>query len=257
MTAMTLNPRRVALLIRNEALKTRTPIVMLAAAAGTVFVLYVLTSIGAGSPQFHMVAYPIAMALLGCILSSFAFSEIHDPRTGAYALTSPGSILEKYVSRILLTSIGWAIAVSLVYMITTALAAGASELLFGHSHGVFLLNEAWMWEGIASYVVSQGVFVVGSIYFKKAAFLKTVLAGTLIAIIFGIFFVIAWRVVYWGAFSRLIPTETEFNAVMNVDTPGVHRLAEIAERIGDIAKWTAVPIFTWVVGYMRLRESEV
>ena len=257
MTAITLNPGRTALLVRNEALKSRAPLIMLAATAGTVFVLYILTSIGGGSPGFHMAVYPIALIVLGCILSSFTFSEIHDPRTGAYALTSPGSVLEKYVSRILLTSVGWAIAITAVYMVTVFAAAGVSSLLLGHSHGLFLLNQRWMWEAIAAYVVSQGVFVVGSIYFKKAAFLKTVLAGTVILIVFGIFFAIAWRVIYWGAFSAFIPSETEMNAVMNFNTPEAARLGDISERIGNVARWTAVPIFTWVVGYMRLRETEV
>jgi hypothetical protein len=254
---MTLNPQRTGLLIRNEALKSRAPIIMLAATAGTVFVLYVLTCIGGASPEFHEPVYTISLVVLGYILSSFAFAEVHDARTGAYALTSPGSLLEKYVSRILLTSVGWAIAITVVYIATTAAAAGVAQLLFGRSHGVFLLNQGWMWKLIAAYIVSQGVFVLGSIYFRKAAFLKTVLAATLIAILFGIFFMIAWRVVYWGAFAAFCPTEEEMTALMNINTPAAGRLVDVLKRIGDVLRWTLLPVFTWIVGYLRLRETEV
>ena len=257
MNAFTLQPKRTWLLMRNDVSVARTPGIMLAAASGASLIIYVLTSWGGGSPAFHMTVYPIVLIVLGYILSSFAFSEVHDPRSGAYALTSPGSTLEKFVAKVLLTSVGWTIAVTLAYMATTAIGAGLSELIFGQSHGIFVPRGRLVWEMIGGYLVSQSIFVFGSIYFKKAAFLKTVLAATIIGILFAIFFIVAFRVIYWGEFAAFWPTEAEMKAVEQAARPLIEWMEGTGVRITDILGWTVAPIFFWIAGYMRLRETEV
>ena len=257
MSAITLQPRRTWLLVRNGLSVARTPAILIAAGSGVAFILYVLTSIGGGSPNFHMVVYPIMLVLFGYIVSSFAFQEIHDSRAGVYTLTNPGSILEKYVARILLTSVGWAVAVTLAYMLTTIVGAGVARLIFGESHGIFLPNSKVIWETIAAYLLSQSVFVFGSIYFKKSAFLKTILATVVLVMIYGIFFAIAWRVVYWNLFARIFPSEAEINAIMAAIEPQAMGFALTLERILDYVGWIIVPIFFWLLGYVRLRETEV
>lgn len=257
MSAITLQPRRTWLLMRNDVSVARTPGIMLAAASGATLVLYVLTAWGGGSPGFHQPVYPILLIILGYILSSFAFSEIHDARTGAYALSSPGSTMEKYVARVLLTSVGWTVAATLAYMATTALGAGIAQLIFGESHGVFVPAGRAVWELIGGYLVSQSIFVFGSIYFKKAAFLKTVLAATIISIIFGVFFIVAFRAVYWNAFAGFWPTEAEMNSVMEAARPFAEWIGRAGARISDVVSWVVVPAFFWGVGYVRLRETEV
>ncbi|MBU8913356.1 MAG: hypothetical protein KOO61_04980 [Spirochaetales bacterium] len=257
MSAITLQPKRTWLLMRNQLSVARTPAILIAAASGVALILYVLTSIGGGSPAFHLTVYPILLFALGYIVSSFSFQEIHDPRTGVYELTSPGSIIEKYVARILLTSIGWAVAVTLAYMLTTAIGAGIAELIFGESHGIFVPNNGVFWEMTTTYLVSQSIFVFGSIYFKKSAFLKTVLVMVMFAVIYAIFLAIAARLIYWNVFTGIFPTEAEMNALFAVIEPQAIRLGDVLERILDYVGWIAVPIFFWFVGYVRLRETEV
>ncbi len=257
MSAVTLQPRRTWLLMRNALSVARTPAILIAATSGVALILYVFTSIGGGSPQFHLAVYPILLFGLGYIVSSFSFQEIHDPRAGIYELTSPGSILEKYVARILLTSVGWTIAVTLAYMLTTVIGAGVAGLIFGESHGIFVPNNGVFWEMIATYLVSQSIFVFGSIYFKKAAFFKTVLVAVLLAIIYAFFFLVVLGMAYWDVFARIIPTDAEINAVIAAVTPYGIRVAMTLRRVLDWAGWIAVPIFFWLVGYVRLRETEV
>lgn len=257
MSALVVNPRRFALIVRNDLSGARTAAIMLAAASGTIFVLYVLTSVGGGAAAFHEITYPILLLLLGFIVSSFAFSEIHDSRAGVFVFVSPGSLLEKYLSRIILTSLGWIVAATAVYIAATAAGAAVAGWLFHRSHGIFLPSRRWIWQTMASYLATQSVFAFGSIYFRKAAFIKTILSGTLIAIGLGIFTVIAWRAVYWNAFTRLVPTEAEMSAVMNVASPAVDGLMQTAQRAADIFRWALLPAFMWVLGYLRLRETEV
>lgn len=257
MSAVTLQPRRTWLLMRNDLSVARNEAIVIAATSGVALILYVLTSIGGGSPQFHLVVYPILLIVFGYIVSSFSFQEIHDPRSGVYALTSPGSTLEKYVARILLTSIGWTIVVTLAYMVTTAIGAGVAGLILGESHGIFVPNNGVFWEIIGTYLVSQSIFVFGSIYFKKAAFFKTVLVAVLLAIIYAFFFAVVLRVAYWNVFTRIIPTDAQINAFIAAVPPEGIRVAEALERVIDYIGWIVVPIFFWFAGYVRLRETEV
>jgi len=257
MNALTLNPRRLGLLMKNDIVVARTPAIMLAAACGTVFVLYFLTAIGGGSPLFSRIAYPIVLMVLGFILSSASFAEIHETRTGAFQLTSPGSLLEKYLGKVLLTSVGWTVVLTLAFMATTALGALLTRLVLHTSHGVFLPNRRWVWETVALYLVNQSIFILGSIYFRKAAFLKTLLWLTIIATVFGIFFMLVWRGIYWNAFTAFSPSDVEMQAVMDVHTEPARRLLAGASTVGDVLRWSVVPIFFWVAGYLRLRETEV
>lgn len=257
MSAITLRPRSTWLMIRNGFTVARTPAILIAAGSGVAFILYVLTSIGGGSPAFHLTVYPIMLVLLGYIVSSFSFQEIHDSRAGIYELTSPGSILEKYVARILLTSVGWTLAVTVAYMLMTLVGAGLSTLVIGHSHGIFVPNSRAIWEIIGAYLVSQSIFVFGSIFFKKSAFLKTILMAVAFAIVFAIFFAIAGRVIYWGEFARILPSEAEINALIEAFGPTDLAVMERVARVFDYLNWTLVPVFFWLAGYVRLRETEV
>ena len=257
MSAVTLQPRRTWLLMRNDLSVARNEAIVIAAASGVALILYVLTSIGGGSPQFHLVVYPILLIVFGYIVSSFSFQEIHDPRSGVYALTSPGSILEKYVARVLLTSIGWTIVVTLAYMVTTAIGAGVAGLILGESHGIFVPNNRVFWEIIGTYLVSQSIFVFGSIYFKKAAFFKTVLVAVLLAIIYAFLFAVVLRVAYWNFLTGFGVTDAQIDAFIATMPPEGIRVAKALERVISYIGWIVVPIFFWFVGYVRLRETEV
>ncbi|MCK4515509.1 MAG: hypothetical protein KAU31_09645, partial [Spirochaetaceae bacterium] len=110
---------------------------------------------------------------------------------------------------------------------------------------------------IATYLVSQSIFVFGSIYFKKSAFLKTVLVAVLLFVIYTVFFTVVLRLAYWNVFAQIIPTDAEINAVIAAVTPYGVRVAMTLRRVLEWVGWVAVPIFFWLVGYVRLRETEV
>ena len=257
MSAITLQPKRTWLLMRNDLMVARTPAILLAAASGVILVLYVATSLGGGSQEFHEIAYSALLVLPGLVISSYAFAQIHDSRSGVYELSGPGSILEKYVTKVLLTSVGWAVAATLVYMLTTALGAAISSVVIGHSHGVFVPNSGMYWETFASYLIYQSVFVFGSIYFKKSAFLKPVLSVVILMLVYAAFLVVAGRIIYWNMFERLLPTEEEMNAIIEAISPHAERLTKLSDGIFVYVEWVVMPIFFWFVGYTRLRETEV
>jgi hypothetical protein len=191
------------------------------------------------------------------VVSSLSFSDIHDERKGMFYLSLPGSTLEKFVSRLVQTSIVWSLVVCVVYFVASLIGAGISELLFGGSHGGYFPFSASDWKTVADYLVAQSVFLFGSIYFRKAAFIKTVLAGMILALAYGLYLMIVGRIVFTSEFAAFLPTDNEMNALIETIGENIHRWDSWVRIVDPIVTYAVIPIFFWVAGFFRLRESEV
>jgi hypothetical protein len=113
---------------------------------------------------------------------------------------------------------------------------------------------------IAGYLVTQGVFVVGSVYFRKLAFIKT----NLYLWLFGILVLILVAFTAWLLFR-------DFTVGSRIDLqPYFQRLGEsgelqavlepLARRFCLPAKvlfWGLLAPVCWLISYLRLRETEV
>ena len=93
MNALTLDPRRTAVLMRNDVVASyRNLIIGFGAVCGAILVLYVLTTIGGGSEAFHVPVFTLFMLIGGYIVASLTFGDLHDDRKGVHYLTVPGSL---------------------------------------------------------------------------------------------------------------------------------------------------------------------
>jgi hypothetical protein len=171
----------------------------------------------------------------------------------------PGSALEKFAAKLLLTSVGWAAAVTVMTAVATALGAGIASVFFSVNPGIIVPLDREQWMIIATYLVSQSVFLFGSIYFRKTAFLKTALSVIAAAFVFALIWILAVRIYYAPMLIELFGG-SDFQSVKieNVQlTPrGVAFLSRL-EVAGKVLSWAVVPLFFWTVGLFRLRETEV
>lgn len=257
---ITLNPRRIGALMRHDL---QTNLKSLLSAMGTIasiaIVLFVITSWtsdpGDSMREFHPSLFLNFLLIGGYVVSSVAFTQMHEPTKGIHYMMLPGSTTEKYVARLLLTSVGWTVVTIVVYTAATVVAAAIATPIFDRTPGVFLPVGRELWRGIASYLVTQSVFLFGSIYFKKAAFFKTVLVAWASGIAIGVVYVAAGRIAFAQAFTGL------FEAV-NIEnvfrlTPQSESLLDGLSTVGRVLGWVVMPIFFWTVGLLRLRETEV
>jgi hypothetical protein len=265
MTAMQLQPQRVWLLIRNDiTTNVKNLAIAFGAAAGMITVLNVLTSIGYIDPDrvgvgrvFHVPMFSIFLIVGGCIASSLIFSEVHDDRRGLNYFTLPASLLEKYVARLLQTAILWPAAVIAAYSVTSLIGAGIAQLLFGESHGFYFPVFISDWDIVLSYICAHVVFVFGSIFFKKSAFIKTVFAVVVVAFSAALYVMIVGRIAFNAEFARFFPTEAEMDRLTEMLNLAIGAHEQLFRVIGDIFSYAAVPVFFLVVGFVRLRETEV
>lgn len=257
MTRLIIKPERFGVLIHNDLLMTASArAVALGSALGVIFVLDVIAA-GLRAEFSHRDVFTGLLVIGGFLLTSVSFADIHDPRRATHYLTLPGSMLEKYIARLLVTTVGWTVTVLVSYIAVSALGAGISQALFGRSIGIFLPVTSDGWKAVAEYLVANSIFIFGAIYFRKATFVKVVLAATILGIAFSLYLALVTRVVFIGHFSHFVPTQAELAATFGNNANISPELQRIATVTGKIFSWAVVPLFFWIMGYRRLRETEV
>lgn len=263
MSTLTLSPRRVGILMRHDIVtQSKSIITGFATLAGIVLALFLIASVSGSSDDFHTSLFINILVIGGFVVSSTAFSELSDPKTGIHYLMLPGSTLEKYVAKLILTSIGWTVSVLVLYIFASVVGTLLGGLFFATTPGVFLPATRTIWVSIAGYLVAQSVFLFGSIYFRKVAFLKTALSAIVIAISLGVVFVFATRIVFAPVFTGFFEIAPQYSGsdpmvALNLDTARGRALMRGMEAAGDVLTWIVTPVFFWVAGVLRLRETEV
>ena len=273
--------RRVGrLFLRELAHGYRGLLVAAAAIAGGIIVFSAIGSLAVsmgGAPlgtirgDGYAGYFTYLLFLGGCIVTSFAFREVWHSGRGIAYLTLPGSALEKLGVKLLLTSVGFA-AGSLVLVTATAAASEALDrLVFGVGHGFFDPFTPAVLQAVVRYLVIQSFFLLGSIWFRRLAFIKTVLAILVIGVCLGILAMIALRIgigphlsslgggAGWGAmrFGRW-SFQMNGTGLQDLFTPGSKNFGGAnAFKITAEALLIAMAPASWVAAYFRLREAEV
>jgi hypothetical protein len=273
--------RRVGqLFLRELAHGYRGLLIAAAAVAGGIIIFSAIGSLAAsmgGAPEGTIRGdgyagyFTYLLFLGGCIITSFAFREVWHGGGGIAYLTLPGSTLEKLGVKLLLTSVGFA-AGSLVLVTAAGAASEALDrLVFGVGHGFFDPFTPAVAQAVVRYIVVQSLFLLGSIWFRKLAFIKTVLAIMVIGVCLGILAMIALRI---GAGPHLSALgrgsgsgsmrfgrwsfQMNGTGLQDLFTPGSSGYGGAqAFKIAAEALLIALAPASWVAAYFRLGEAEV
>jgi hypothetical protein len=172
------NINRLYLLIQRQlVVNKKNLLIAFAACFGTILTIFLLTIYSSGTIIYQpLIALSFVVIYVGgFIFTSIGFNELHTPDKAYQYLTLPATTLEKLSSVWLLTSIIY-IAVSLVIICILALIGNLFAIIIGVGtqgiNSLFqfpILNLVWI------YLVAQTIFLLGSCYFRKNNFLKTLL----------------------------------------------------------------------------------
>ena len=155
--------------------QSRAILVGAGATAALILVANVTTANNAFEASFHAAFFPLALFVVGFLLSSTQFADLHDkPRAHAY-LTLPISTLERWTVRLLVSTVGYAVLALVGYFLVTLLGAGVSQLIWGWSHAIFV-PDAHAWRTVLSYLVTSSLFLFGGVYFRRWHAFKVILA---------------------------------------------------------------------------------
>jgi len=253
--------RRLGLLLRRDfSAGYKSVFIAMAAVGGFVILVSVLSALGRELGPIHDQMYFPLLFLGGYIVTSLIFKELHLNGQSVFYLTLPGSSLEKFLSKLLVSSLGYAFGSLFFYTAVSSAAEGINRLIFGYGHPFFnpFTREVLLF--VAVYLVTQAVFLVGSVYFRKLAFIKT----NLYLWLFGIVLTILVAVVAWIIFrDYAVGPRIELEPYMEeLGRRGEMQsvLLPLAEKFLQVAKvlfWGAAAPVCWIISFLRLRETEV
>lgn len=198
--------------------------------------------------------FPGFLFLGGFILTSVFFAQDMFSRTGQHNwLTLPASQAHKFLAKGILTALAYPIALTLLFFGSSIIIESLTLILFKDPISLFnpfVNNTGKMF---LHYGVNQSIFLLGATYFRKAHFIKTVLALSLIGIALSIIAAFFIRVAFAPYFTTMFGVRLSFP----VNTMQTHStLTTVARWIANLLYWGVLPIFCWFTAYLRVKEVQ-
>ncbi len=233
----------------------------LAIAAGAVSgVLILVNFIGAWAGGENAQDYSsymiVSMAIWGVINASMAFTSLHDKNHNESYLLLPASTLEKVLVKLIINSVVLPLAIMVLITFTSIISEGVTGLIF--QTGFTPLNpfqgmhfEAWLY-----IIIGQSIFFLGAAWFRKAHFIKTVLALIVLSIVFGILSGILFRFVfasYFDGFWIMKNIDVDMETLMIQNYPG---LANFLITTAKVVFYAILAPFCWFTAWLRVKETQ-
>lgn len=183
----------------------------------------------------------------GYLFTSNVFSELHSPQKGYMYLTLPASNFEKLLTGWFLTSFAFIFVAVAVLCAINAIAFLILVLFRVNAFQMVNMVSPVMLKLYAIYLVTQPIFLLGALYFRRYNFLKTILALLAIGIVLAL---------YAGGFAKLI-FPSDFHSY-NFDAPNTEEFfVNIFVPVVRILFWYVMGPFFLIVSYFRLKERQV
>lgn len=202
--------------------------------------------------------FPGFLLLGGFITTSLMFSEDLFSRASQHTyLMLPATNLEKFLSKALVSTIAYPLAVIVLFFLTSVITEPIQLLIFKSPMGLFnpfrdndllsLLGNYWVW---------NSVFLLGAAYFHKAHFVKTVLAVGVIFLGLGALALLIMRILFAIKFG----SNVEFFDTINFYYPDFPEASMSSIRVfAGIAKvlyYAVLPLFCMVTAFFRVEEVQ-
>jgi hypothetical protein len=258
------NPGRFFLLIKRDIFTYyRTIIIATAAIAGFVVFSSALSALNHNGGGFHLKFYFFLLYIGGFIFTSRGFRELYNSQKSYTYVTLPGSLLEKFIEKWLLTSIGYALGSLIIYTVIAAISESLNQMLFGYTHALLSPFNRVFLIGVAAFIVIQGIFLTGAVFFKKNALIKTILLLTLFAIVLLVLTIFAASLISPEHFERFRGVKQEINSTramakwLNLPEFKLMLVGKTIWQVIRILFWSVLAPFCWFISYLKFRKIEV
>ncbi|MDP2037440.1 MAG: hypothetical protein Q8L04_08655 [Ignavibacteria bacterium] len=267
----TLDIKRLWLTIVREFALNKINLLIIAASMILVclVVTYVkgaLTPIEVGVTEVHhrfYNSYPVVVLIYCVVVTAFIFHDLNLPDKEIDYLMLPSFSLEKYLTKFLLTTIGFGFLAGFALSINTMQVNFLNGGRYPTNYSKII--EPNYWKYLHGYLIIHSVFFFGSVYFRKMELAKTILSIiSLLTILY--FFTQFLREIGLVDLMKLKEYlaigysgfNNEQNQVPTIQS--INKLRGVYSEVESISKWVisylAPPLF-WIMGFVRLREIEV
>jgi hypothetical protein len=256
-----INPRRLLLLIRSSIFINRNLILILTAVFSAMIILIaVKDTFTREYTNLYQNMYLLLLFVSGFSVTWGISGELKDKRKSGSWLLLPASMLEKFLSILLLPTL-FIICGTAVYMTVLSLLVEAGlGLIAGSYHKIFNPFNNGMLSTIIVYIAIQSSFFFGALYFKKNKFSFTFLSLFIYSVILVIFTLVAGKLVLN---EHIAPLADMTGGLNNTNKMFFMTLAETLRKFGSI--WGPVmvvlasyvyPLVYWIAAFFSLKEME-
>lgn len=222
--------------------------------------------------RMQVVTFYVGLFLTGCLFASMIFNDLSDGPKAIHYLLTPASSLEKLLTAIVYGVVLFFISYTIVFyavdFIMLKISNGVVSTYLERQHraprppqeilNVFISSEGA--DNIYLYILLiffavQSIFLLGSVYFVKNQYIKTLVSG-LVVFLFMVFFI-------HKVMGSFMPDGSFFEpfTVYRVWNSGRGEvMIQLPEWLSSIllflTKYALAPCL-WVVAYLRLKEKEV
>jgi hypothetical protein len=188
------------------------------------------------------------------------FTSMHNKEKGYSYLLLPASHLEKCISKILITTVGYTVLILAGYFLFSLIASGITVLFFGAAHGVFNPFTRQVWQYVGMFAVANSVVLFSASFFKKLSLLKLILSINGLALVLALVAALSVRLMFWKFFGGFgLDVSSEFFDSLSFTT-GYDNLVAFGKGLYTSVKifgcYIMPPLF-WFLTYLRIREKEV
>lgn len=204
--------------------------------------------------KFHYIAYPDLLLIFGFIITSMSFSDLKNPEKSNFFLTIPCSLFEKFVSRVIITSIGFVIFSLVFYYLFSIFTDSIINLIFSRNYSFFNPFDNNIISNIKFYIIFHSIFLLGAIIFRNHAFIKTMLAIFILIVIITVSSLMLFYIIYWS-YQEGFPPEITIAGVR------WHPIVAIfSDHILPVLKyvyWYIMPVLLWIISYVKFTNIQV
>ena len=252
-------PRRLLYLLKRDLLSNiTTTLITFGAVTAVIYLISALTAYNrTPSDQLYFTLFTNLLFIGGLIVTSMVFREMHRKETAQNYLLLPASNFEKFFSRLLISTVGFA-AVTLVGLtLISYLSEGINTLIFKRHNQIFNPFTKTVWMLMAHYFVAQSVYFLGAAYFRKHNFIKTINVIFLILILVSILGVLFFRIIYFDIFDTFFGIK---DTSLMIQWDKISLAPKTIDTLINIAKalyWLIPAPLFWTITYFRIKEAEV
>ena len=214
----------------------------------------VRTGITFASSARYTENFSLFLFIGGLIITSMAFSrDMFSSIAQHNWLMLPASRFEKFFAKGVLTALAYPVVLTVLFALCGLIIELLTFALFGTPIRLFNPVSPYVLHLAGHYLAVQSVFLLGSTYFRKAHFMKTVLAIGVMGLLIGTFSTLLMRIFFAPYINDLFSAHFVFDSY----TMQHHqRLFGVSRWVISILYRLMLPLFCWITAYIRVKEVQ-
>lgn len=219
--------------------------------------------------EVQTITFFFSLFAVGTFYASQYFSDLGSRSKGINFLLVPASAFEKFLCSLLYTVLLFFVVFTTTYYLVDVLMVAIANAISGtvkmdekiavvNVFDIIILpfNKDTTFNFLLFFFSVQSAFLLGSVYFEKYSFIKTIIGGFVAGFtLFCFLFFFNEQLLPGGDYS------SGFLTSYRVKMDGVDdRLIQIPDWIGRVLRFLimyAITPFLWIVTYYRLKEKQV